>query len=167
MSAKCWVSKGDLITMLGADAPTFMLFLLKKPKVMENYAGLTEQEKADIDDLIDVINQMFSLTPTSGIELDEPMIQGMMSQLNALGIISTATITSINGWVERALSDKVVYAEKKYTLQKLINGSSYDDTWINQNAVPTGVTVVIVEREDNYGITLNGTLPPPAQAVLE
>jgi hypothetical protein len=144
-----------MLTMLGDDAFTFCGFLAKVDPTM------SDEQKA----MADVINKMFEITPSSGVELDEALVQGMLAQLVAGGVVSQATKDSIDAWVADKLSEPEAYPEKTYTLDKVVSGSEYDTHWIRANAVPLGVDLATTDYGTYWEVILNGALPSPAVEV--
>lgn len=174
MSFYCWVSKGDLITMLGKDAITFCEFLLSD------------------DPLAKIINKMFEITANSGVELDEPIVQSLLYQLHEKGVISDTTKTNIENWIAEKLAQanpqtpppqqeeqtqdepeeetppneepQVIYTLKKYRVYYTA-GIENINSWINQNRVPEDAPYDINTLSDCYEILIKGELPLPAEAL--
>lgn len=152
MSMKCWMSKGDLIAMLGNDAFAFAGYLLSD------------------DPTAKVINKLFEITPTSGVEMDEPMIAGLVAQLTDAGVIKPETKGIIDAWVVEKLTPipepepeplpvepEPELPYRTYT----VNVEGNINEWLNSNATPSGGGYIVMGNQ----VTLRGTLPSPAVEV--
>jgi hypothetical protein len=139
------MTKGDLLSMLGNDAFTFVGFLL------------TEDSAAK------VINKMFEITPASGIELDDPIIVSMIGQLVTGGVISQATKDRIDAWVTAKLAETVIAEPVQIRTYTVPANVGNVNQWLNDNSnVPYEVHI---QTDGSCIVYTSATLPSPAQEV--
>ncbi len=118
MSDKYWISKGDLLSkILQSDATAFVGFLLTPDGA--------------------VIGKMLELT--SGIELDEPLVQNLMSQLLAFGVVTQASIDRATAWVaEKTTHVSPPVQEKRTYIIDTPTGVVDIPAWVAEAITPIG-----------------------------
>ena len=126
-----YLSKGELLTMLGTESDKFTAFMLDPASFGVTGTGLTN---------LKVAKQKLDWADT--IDIDMPEVQNMLTMLQSLSVISPATLAKINSIEPRKASDlfivntialDAVTVTNKYGAKLLQNGMYSVDATLTNN----------------------------------
>ena len=137
-----YLSKGELLTMLGSDSNAFTAFMLDPASF-----GVTGQGLIDLK----VAKQKLDWTDT--IDIDMPEVQNMLLMLQSLSVISPANLAKINSISDRQASELFIVTVKALadiTLQNQYGAKQNGQYWTVDFEFKNNTTGLVIIHTENF-----------------